>query len=96
MRILSESTAEAIDSFPFVTNDNWIEAFSLSTSSMALLRSITILSASSSTVTSLGALEAITFGGSSTGLTVTTNVSLTVFPFDVPRITNCAVPSLLS
>ena len=96
MSVFPERVEVTIDTSPCETNENVIFAFSLSTSSMALLRSITVLSASSSTVTSLGALEAITFGGSSTELTVTANVSLTVFPFDVPRITNCAVPFLLS
>ena len=96
MSVFPERVEATIEVFPCETKENEISAFSLSTSSMALLRSITVLSASSSTVTSLGALAATICGGSSTALTVTANVSLTVFPLDVPRITNCAVPCLLS
>ena len=57
---------------------------------ITLLRSITVLSASSLTVTSLGAFA--TVGASSAALTTISNVSSAVFPFDVPLITNSAVP----
>ena len=43
--------------------------------------------------TSLSALAIV--GASSTGVTVTINVSLTVFPFDVPSITMVATPEEL-
>ena len=54
------------------------------------LRSISLLDASSLTVTSLIALA--TVGASSTALTVTTNASSTVLPLDVARIVIVAVP----
>ncbi len=55
-----------------------------------LVKSMTVLAASSSTLTSVIGL--MTVGASSTGLTVTRKVSSTVLPLDVPRIVRLAIP----
>ncbi len=65
-----------------------------STSVKTLLKLITLFSASSSTLTSVIGLR--TVGGLSTAPTLTTKVSSTVLPLDVPRIVRLAIPNLLS
>ena len=70
--------------------DLTIEVGSLSISVKILVKSMTVLAASSSTLTSVIGLR--TVGASSTGLTVTRKVSSTVLPLDVPRIVRLAIP----
>ena len=70
--------------------DLTIKAMSLSISVKTLLKSMTVLAASSLTLTFAIGLR--TVGASSTGLTVTRKVSSTVLPLDVPRIVILAVP----
>ncbi len=70
--------------------DLTIEVGSLSISVKILVKSMTVLAASSLTLTSVMGL--MTVGASSTGLTVTRKVLSTVLPLDVPRIVRLAVP----
>ncbi len=70
--------------------DLTIEVGSLSMSVKILVKSMTVLAASSLTLTSVMGL--MTVGASSTGLTVTRKVSSTVLPLDVPRIVILAIP----
>ncbi len=61
-----------------------------STSLKTLVKSMTVLAASSSTLTSAIGLR--TVGGLSTAPTLTTKVLSTVLPLDVPRIVRLAIP----
>ena len=92
MSVFPERAEETIDTSPCEMNENVMFAFSLSISSMTLLRSIMVFSASSSTVTSLGALATVGASSVFNMVMVTVTTSLVNDPGSVTVKLNVIVP----